>query len=98
AGNVSFPAGLFDFFPFCGIHRPVILYTAPRDGIVDLTVVTEILGQNGRVHVHLQRLGSDPVTAHFRLSETDAEAVITLQGDSGEVTLEVPNAQLWRPG
>ena len=39
-GNL--PATTYDFFPYCGIHRPVVLYTMPHEGIEDLTVVTEI--------------------------------------------------------
>ena len=39
-GNL--PPTTYDFFPYCGIHRPVLLYTMPPGGIKDLTVVTEI--------------------------------------------------------
>src|SRR3972149_6457606 len=44
-GQAKFPDTSFDFFPFCGIHRPVLLYAAPPEGITDLSVVTDIAGR-----------------------------------------------------
>ncbi len=33
----------FDFFNYAGIHRPVLLYTVPKDAkIEDITVVTDL--------------------------------------------------------
>ena len=29
--NSSYPAGSFDFFPYCGIQRPVLIYTEPQE-------------------------------------------------------------------
>ena len=47
----SFPRTTFDFFPFAGIHRPVVLYSVPQTHIEDVTVVTEIDGADGTVTV-----------------------------------------------
>ena len=35
--NQNYPAASFDFFPYCGIHRPVWLTARHPDGIDDLT-------------------------------------------------------------
>ena len=96
-GNTSFPNTAFDFFPFCGIHRPVLLYTIPSEGITDLTIVSEIAGREGRVRVHLNRTDGDTVTAKFAIRGTDALAETTLAGEAAEVNLSIPDALLWSP-
>ena len=35
----------FDFFPFCGIHRPVWLVATPPEGLQDVFVQTELAGK-----------------------------------------------------
>jgi beta-glucuronidase len=105
AGNMPSPLGAFasyprttyDFFPFAGLHRPVVLYTAPQRHIEDITVVTGIDDADGSVRV----------TA--RLSEpADAQGSVTLSGGPeplraeltfaqgvAEAELTVPNARFW---
>ena len=34
----------FDFFNYAGIHRPVVLYTTPKEYIEDVTVVPAVDG------------------------------------------------------
>ena len=96
-GNTSFPNTSFDFFPFCGLHRPVLLYATPRDGITDLTVVTETVGHGGRVRVHLKRMGGNAVTARFALRGTQTLVETTFASEETEVVLEVSDAILWSP-
>lgn len=93
----SFPPASFDFFPFCGIHRPVLLYSAPSDGITDLIVTTELVGQESLVRVRLKRAGGDGVNARFTMSDTGVAVETTLKGEETEVVLTVPNAILWSP-
>ena len=48
----GFPATTYDFFPYAGLHRPVVLYAVPAAAhIDDITVVTTIDGEEGVVHV-----------------------------------------------
>jgi beta-glucuronidase len=95
--NISFPDASFDFFPFCGIHRPVLLYAVPREGITDLTVVSEVEGSAARVRVRLKRAGLDPVTARVALRGTGISAETTLVGEAAEVVLDLPHPVLWSP-
>jgi beta-glucuronidase len=91
-----YPFAFFDFFPFCGIQRPVLLHSTAADGISDITVVTEIAGREGRVHVQFQRAAENTVTARFTLRGHGAN--IVNETSANEVTLTVPDAALWAPG
>lgn len=65
----GYPSTNFDFFPYGGIHRPVMLYTVPPVHIEDVTVVTEIEDQTGIVRVSVLQNGVD---VEGRLSLTGA--------------------------
>ena len=96
-GFASFPRTTFDFFPFAGIHRPVVLYSLPQTHIEDITVVTDINGTDGTVKV-TARL-NEPATAEGTVSLTGgAEPVradLAFQNGEATATLTVPQAHLW---
>jgi beta-glucuronidase len=96
---VNYPDTSFDFFPYCGIQRPVLIYTEPPDAITDLTVTTGIEGASGAIRVHIARTPGDPVEAHVTLSGHGASLSTGLRLDStsGSVQLTVPDAALWSP-
>ncbi len=96
-GESNFPAGSFDFFPFCGIQRPVMLTVTPREGIIDLTVLTEIEGHDGRVRVHVKRNGQAGISVRLGLKGTGISTDVAFGGESGEVLLNVPDANFWSP-
>ena len=93
----SFPRTTYDFFPFAGLERPVVLYSVPQTHIEDVTVVTAIDGATGTVKVTV------------RLNEAvTAQGTVTLSGGAGPVqaplafnegmaaaTLAVPAARFW---
>jgi beta-glucuronidase len=93
----SYPDTNFDFFPFCGIHRPVILSAVPAEGIDDLTITTGIAGQSGLVHVRLASAAGSG-QAHFTLSGHGSHltAEASLAGNAG-VDFNVHDAALWSP-
>jgi beta-glucuronidase len=95
-----YPDTSFDFFPFCGIHRPVLLYATAPDAITDLTVTTEIQGREGRVHVRLDRAAKDSTVAWFMLRGHGANVSIEVPyvGETVETVLPVPDAALWTVG
>lgn len=84
AGN--FPQAQFDFFPFCGIHRPVYLVALPPGGIDDITVTTGIEGEDGLVDLVVQH-GADRTTAIL------SGFGQTVQAENGHFI--VPGAKLW---
>jgi beta-glucuronidase len=94
--NQSYPPASFDFFPFCGIQRPVLLYAVPQGALDDLTVTTDIVGSNGFVHVKLNRAGNDTVLARAYLRGVNVSAEVNVAGEA-EATLTVQQPQLWSP-
>jgi beta-glucuronidase len=93
----SFPRTTFDFFPFAGIHRPVVLYSLPPTHIEDITVATDIDGADGRVNVTVRL--NEPVSAQGSavLAGGTEPVQVPLAFEQGvaEATLRVPAARLW---
>lgn len=93
----SFPRTTFDFFPFTGIHRPVVLYSVPQTHIEDITVVTDINATSGNVKVRVQLntpvSGKGIVTLHG--GDTALQADLSFSNGLAETTITVPNAHFW---
>jgi beta-glucuronidase len=89
----SFPASAFDFFPFCGIQRPVLLYTTPKQSIKDITVTTDIEDTTGLVRVKVDRPEGLPVRVSLKGHSTD----LNIQFSENEAFVRVNNAALWSP-
>ncbi|MFN7948109.1 MAG: beta-glucuronidase [Blastocatellia bacterium] len=91
----GFPETTYDFFPYAGLHRPVLLYSAPATHIDDVTVITKIAGRDGLVHLRVTT-SSDydgKGTAQLNGSETE----LNFRGGVAEVSLRVPSARFWSP-
>ncbi|MBZ0276074.1 MAG: beta-glucuronidase [Anaerolineae bacterium] len=110
-GNIPDPAdhlgggdgmgAAFDFFPFCGIQRPVWLYATSPEIIADVTVSTGIQQRAGVVHVALEHTCQEAATAEIIL-QSRGETILThkqplMPGETGTVTLTVPDATFWSP-
>jgi len=97
--NQNYPQTNFDFFPFCGIQRPVLLYALPECAIQDLTVTTDLDGSDGIVNALVETLNCDFSNLVISLSGHGQE--LTATGNRVEKTtlvkLVVPDAALWEP-
>ena len=92
----GFPVTTYDFFPYAGLHRPVVLYSVPAAAhIDDVTVVTTIDGEDGVVNVKVATAGEYAGKGKARLN--DIEADLTFRAGAAEATLRVPSARLWGP-
>ena len=80
----------FDFFNYAGIHRPVVLYTTPKEYIEDVTVVPAV---DGTVQYAVKTTGSAPV--HVTVLDADGNAVASAEGAEGTIT--IPEVHLWEP-
>jgi beta-glucuronidase len=90
-----YPDTAFDFFPFCGIHRSVLVHACAREAIQDVVVRTDIEGENsGVVHVRVDHPSDARVRVSLRGHGIDVSSTTT----GAEATLEVPHPALWAPG
>jgi len=96
--TMNYPDTNFDFYPYCGIQRPVLLYAIPKEGIKDITVITTIEGTNGIVKVLLEKNGVKGKEANGILTGygVQIESRISLDATT-EIFLNVENAKLWSP-
>lgn len=95
SGFAGFPTVTYDFFPYAGLHRPVLLFATPREYIRDLTVRTDFDGDDGVVEVDVLASGdwSGPVRARI----DGVEAKGTLRKGRGTLRLRIPEARAWSP-
>jgi beta-glucuronidase len=98
--NQQYPDTSFDFFPFAGIHRPVMLYSTPAQAITDVSVRTTISGSEGRVQVRLDTTPGAAGIVRFTLQGHGGEikGEVPIVHDQAETELVVPNAAFWGPG
>jgi beta-glucuronidase len=91
----GFPATTYDFFPYAGLHRPVVLYSVPAAAhIDDVTVVTTIDGKDGVVKVTAVA-GEYGGKGKARLDGIEAD--LDFRAGSAEASLRVPSAKFWSP-
>ena len=95
-GFAGFPSTTFDFYPFAGLHRPVVLYSVPPTHIDDITVATERNGTDGIVRVRATINGQQE-TGRVILAGAGqtVEAGVRFTDGVAETTLTVPSARLW---
>lgn len=97
----SFPATNYDFFPYSGLNRKVMLYTVPRQSSInDLTVKTDFQGNVGKVNVTVIKTGLAD-EGRIILSDRDVPLVTVpfkFRNQSAEVEAQIPQVKLWSPG
>lgn len=92
----SYPPVCFDYFPYSGIHRPVILHATSQDFIEDISVKTDIEEKTGLVNYRVTVSGGSSV----RISITDIpDAAVELPVKKGFTNgrIAIDNARLWCP-
>lgn len=97
--NIEFPAGNFDFFPYCGIHRPVVLYCVARTHLHDLTITTHIYDSHASVDVRAECTAADDITLRLALHGHGQLVTISTEIKHGQASasLHVAQPQLWSP-
>jgi beta-glucuronidase len=96
AGFNNFPSANYDFFPFCGLQRPVWIYSLPQTNITDINVVTKIQSSSATVEIKVKKEG---VATNGKLVLTGNnhkyEKEFSFVGDDAFITLDIENARLW---
>lgn len=91
----------FDFFNYCGITRPIKLYTTPWSYIRDISLNADIDFENetqgncrsAAIHYKIDVSGQ----ADCHVCIVDREGRTVTKGEGTEGTLTVENAVLWQP-
>ncbi len=92
----GYPSTTFDFFPFAGLHRPVVLYSVPETRIEDVIVVTGYEGDEGWVQVSAKISGETQIGRVILMGgDNPVESQIVFKNGEGATTLKVPNVRLW---
>lgn len=92
------PSTAFDFFPYGGLHRPVLLHSTPDVHIADVTVRTELEGDDGVVWVAVDAPGYAGDGRVGLTGENAPGAVdVSFRDGRAEATLRVPGARRWGP-
>ena len=76
----------FDFFNYCGITRPVKLYTTPKDYIADIWVTPEVCGQNAKLTYTVETVGEGECLVE--VFDREGNKVAQSQGTQGVLEIE----------
>ena len=91
----------FDFFNYCGITRPVKIYTTPKTYINDITVVSDIdFGKSEPSAVlayDVDIKGDDKDSTSCKVEVFDAEGNKVAEADGATGKIELENVHLWQP-
>jgi beta-glucuronidase len=94
----TFPPARFDFSPFGGINRPVIIYTTPAEYIdriqVDSKILSEKKGQAG-ISVFCGKNGCDSLKFEISDSSRDYSKNEKLNGTTAKTSIELSDCRFW---
>lgn len=83
----------FDFFNYCGITRPVKIYTTPADHIEDISVVSEVNGTDAQLKYTVEACG----TGDCKVEAYDETGCKVAESTGTEGVLAIKDVQLWQP-
>ncbi|MEZ4662755.1 MAG: hypothetical protein R2911_34840 [Caldilineaceae bacterium] len=93
----NFPSTTYDFFPYCGLHRAVSLYSTPPIHIEDITVTTAIDGAAGVVTVDVAAAGAAAGSIHLGNGETNWGDLLQFADGRARAQITVDDARFWSP-
>jgi beta-glucuronidase len=95
----DYPQTSYDFFPYAGLHRPVVLQSLPATHLHDLTVRTELSGAEGKISVDLEVGGgwSGPVRLALAGGARPITVDARVKGGRGRAEIRVPAVRPWSP-
>jgi beta-glucuronidase len=95
----DYPQTAYDFFPYAGLHRPVLLMSTPDVHLHDVTVKTGLSGTTGLVEVALAVSGGWSGRAMVTLSggAQPVSVLVEVREGRGEGRLTLPGVKPWGP-
>jgi beta-glucuronidase len=97
--QTDYPQTDYDFFPYCGLHRPVVLYALPDTHLQDLTVTTGFDGAAGLVEVAFAVNGgwSGPATLTLSGGPKPVSMKVAVKNGAGVGQVRLPAVRAWSP-
>lgn len=97
--QVDYPQTAYDFFPYCGLHRPVWLCALPDTHVQDVTVTTGFAGAAGVVDVAFAVNGgwSGPATLTLTGGSKPVSVAVSVKNGAGAGQLRLPGVRAWSP-
>lgn len=83
----------FDFFNYCGITRPIRLYTTPENYIRDISLVSEVHGADASILYEVETAGQGDCSVE--VFDKEGNKVAESAGTKG--VLEIRDVILWQP-
>ena len=84
----------FDFFNYCGITRPVRIYTTPKKYIEDISCVSKVIGTDAEIEYKVETCGG---TGVCKVEVFDEKGEKVAENEGAEGVLKIENATLWQP-
>jgi beta-glucuronidase len=85
-----------DFYNYAGLARSVWLYSVPRQHIQDITVITDVQGNNGLIHYNIKV--SNNTSGQIKIAVVDEDGVAVSNATGANGTLKINSVKLWQPG
>ena len=95
----NYPNANYDFFPYSGLNREVLLYSVPSEGYIkDITVRPDFEGTTGKMNISLEQVGKIK-TAKIVVSGHGQEITesVSFVNEKASTTIQIPNVRLWTP-
>ncbi|WP_099469221.1 beta-glucuronidase [Konateibacter massiliensis] len=83
----------FDFFNYCGITRPVKIYTTPKNYISDIAIVPEVKGVDATLGYEIDTVGA----GSCKVEVFDKNKMLVAASEGTKGTLEIKDVHLWQP-
>jgi beta-glucuronidase len=96
---VNYPNANYDFFPYSGLNRAILLYSVPAQGYVkDVTVETDFIGNTGTMKILVNQSGNVS-TGEITVSGFGQEIKerISFKEGVSRKFIEIPKVRLWSP-
>jgi beta-glucuronidase len=95
-GFTNFPAANYDFFPFCGLQRPVYIYAVPKNHISDITITNTLNNNDAIVEIKIKKEGLIS-KGKLVLSGEDKkfEQAFSFNENEAIVKMKIHSAHLW---
>ncbi|MCI8495088.1 MAG: beta-glucuronidase [Lachnospiraceae bacterium] len=86
----------FDFFNYCGITRPVRIYSTPTEYIQDITLVSQVDGSSADISYQIDTVGGNAST-ECKVELYDQRGIKVSESSDSEGVLHVEEVHLWQP-